>query len=248
MVYLHEGDLFMDKNPQAAIYKLKNEITGDFYVGGTRCVQRRHRQHMSDFRLNKHRNPKMQNDYNIGHTFKTIILEELDQSLTDDAIIRREQQWMDMLSPVYNTKNAAPSRGSDLEISRERKLAGHGHRVPTDEDRIRRGKSVKKYWEEHEHFKHTEEEKRNISIAVSGKNHPNYGRTTPDTVKNKIADTVSKVIYTFTSPDGGLVQFKNLHGWCKENNLSESCVRDVRKGNRKQYKGWKFISAIKIIP
>lgn len=42
------------------------------------------------------------------------------------------------------------------------------------------------------------------------------------------------------SPDGDVYHFKNLNKFCRENNISSSCVKDYLKGRLKTYKGWHF--------
>ena len=110
--------------PEPAIYKIENEQTGDFYIGGTRNVQARKRNHWYDLRKSRHRNPRLQEAHNLGNTFSFSVLEYLEESFTDDMIVRREQEWMEFLNPSDNGRNAIQKFGSDLELQKERKLAG----------------------------------------------------------------------------------------------------------------------------
>ena len=49
----------------------------------------------------------------------------------------------------------------------------------------------------------------------------------------------SKINWNFISPDGSLVTFKNLTGFCKNNNLKQSAMWRVSKGILNHHKGWK---------
>jgi hypothetical protein len=45
--------------------------------------------------------------------------------------------------------------------------------------------------------------------------------------------------YTFISPNGEKVTFKNLSRFCRENNLIRNKMQYVLKGTRKSHKGWR---------
>ena len=221
-----------------AIYKLKNKRTGEIYIGGTRNAQGRKRQHEYDLRSGRHRNPNLQQAYINGDRFDFVILEYLSPELSDDSIVRREQEWKEFLKPSLNSRNAIAIFGSDLELSKQRKLAGKRTTQQTEDEKKRRGESVKRYWATHERRKLTEEEKRKISERVRGENHPAFGKKLPDERRARISDGVSKYIYTFISPDGKEIQTKSVKRFAKENGLSENWMYDLVNGHRKTNSGW----------
>lgn len=44
--------------------------------------------------------------------------------------------------------------------------------------------------------------------------------------------------WEFLNPNGEVIKIRNLTQFSKENNLSESCMRQVSNGQRKSHKGW----------
>jgi len=226
---------------QPAIYKLQNKRTGDIYVGGTGNAQGRKRQHEYDLRRERHRNPKLQTAYNDGDRFAFSVLEYLPPEWTDDEIIRREQEWSDFLRPSLNSRSARPKFGSDIELARDRKLAGKRTTPQTEEEKARRAASVKKYWSTHKRRQLTEEEKETISRRLK-ENPPRKGAILSQELKDRISDSNSRTEYTFISPSGELIIFRNLRRFCKENNLIEWKMQKLSDGRLKPENcaGWTF--------
>jgi hypothetical protein len=50
--------------------------------------------------------------------------------------------------------------------------------------------------------------------------------------------------FSLICPDGNVVTGKNLNQFCRENNLNNSCLRDVIKGRQKSHKGYRAIPNI----
>lgn len=230
----------MDIKPYPAIYKLINLDNNKFYVGGTRNAQARKRHHFYDFRKGRHRNPKLQRDYNLGHTFKFMILEYLDVDMTDDFIVRREQEWQDFLQPEYNSRNAIKVFGSDLELQRERKLAGRiTTHTQSQAEKDKRAQSVKEYWKTHPPKVMPSEWVEQLKKRMKGTGHPNYGKSTPQEVKNKISTALCKYIYYFLSPEGEVIPIQNLRKYVEDNKMWG--FYDLKAGTIDSYRGWTFI-------
>jgi hypothetical protein len=51
-----------------------------------------------------------------------------------------------------------------------------------------------------------------------------------------------KYEYTIKSPEGKMYTFNNLTKFCKENGLTNSCMRSVVKGNNSHHKGWTAVT------
>jgi len=83
-----------------------------------------------------------------------------------------------------------------------------------------------------------EETKRKISQTLTGKftgeNHWSYGKQHSE---EHIAKIVKSCHY-FNTPDGTKIKIDNLKRFCRENNLNDTAMYAVSKGNKKQYKGW----------
>lgn len=227
---------------EPAIYKLENTLTKEIYVGGTRDAQSRKRHHFYDLRVGRHRNPKLQRDfYENGNVFEFVVLEYLPRHISDDVIVRREQEWIEFLNPYYNSKNAVKVFGSDLDLEKERKLAQQKGRIQSQEEKNKRAESVRLYWKTHQPKKISEWHKKMISTRLSGKGHPNFGKTTSEETKNKISMSLARTEYTFLNPQGDVITVQNLKQYCKNNNMPYNSVMCIVRGTRKQWRGWKFV-------
>ena len=80
------------------------------------------------------------------------------------------------------------------------------------------------------------------AISPSGKSY--IGQTIctlehhTEKTKNEIAIKNSKIIYKVITPDGQIKIVKNLKKYCRENNLTASCMHRVGRKEAKQYKGY----------
>lgn len=70
-----------------------------------------------------------------------------------------------------------------------------------------------------------------VSIALTGRT-----AKTHDYIA-KIAEKKGKE-FSIVSPDGELINAKNLRGFCRENNLDRSCIKRMLIGKTTSYKGW----------
>ena len=94
------------------VYRITNNITGDFYIGSSGNVKHRWANHRSPSTWAQHPNLRMYQDMTqFGlNNFTFEILEE-----TDNLKVR-EQYWIDLLNPSYNSMN---SKGIDIERHKE---------------------------------------------------------------------------------------------------------------------------------
>jgi hypothetical protein len=67
---------------------------------------------------------------------------------------------------------------------------------------------------------------------------PLKGKSCPETTKQKLSEKNSKE-YKLISPQGKIINVKNLTKFAKENNLSIGCLQHVVSGRNKSHKGWK---------
>ena len=94
----------------SGIYKITNTITGDFYIGSSKDVKRRWAQHKCPSRWNDNPNNQMYLDmkkYGIDKFAFEIIAE-----VEVDSLKEKEQQFIEMLKPTYNSNRA---NGFDFE-------------------------------------------------------------------------------------------------------------------------------------
>ena len=88
----------------SAVYKIVNEVTGDFYIGSSRNVKRRWAQHKYSSTWKQHPNNPMYKDmqtYGVDKFMFQILVPVMPENLK-----QVEQEFIEMLNPTYNNNNA----------------------------------------------------------------------------------------------------------------------------------------------
>lgn len=90
----------------ACVYKITNTQNGRTYIGSTEAFNHRVSQHLSKLRNSKHRNPKLQQDFNeFGNVFEFEILQTIDKGDKVNKLIT-EQHYIKLIEPYYNYNNS----------------------------------------------------------------------------------------------------------------------------------------------
>jgi len=103
----------MESSSYLAIYQIRNVATGKLYIGSAINYRRRKVEHFRDLRRGTHNSKKLQaawNKYGEG-AFVFEVLEPVDRA---DALIDREQFWIDRMDAVRSGYNVSPRAGSLL--------------------------------------------------------------------------------------------------------------------------------------
>ena len=98
----------------SAVYKIVNEVTGDFYVGSSKNVKRRWANHKCSSTWKEHPNSKLYQDmktYGVDK-FRFQIL----CPVMPEYLHQVEQELIEMLNPTYNNYNA---KGLNVERIKE---------------------------------------------------------------------------------------------------------------------------------
>ena len=96
----------------AGVYKITNNITGDFYIGSSKNIKHRWAHHKSPSMWKQHPNSKLYKDMaQYGRDNFTIEVIEETADLKE-----REQYWIEQLKPSYNNYRA---KGIDIERYKE---------------------------------------------------------------------------------------------------------------------------------
>ena len=100
------------QNMTSGIYKITNNITGDFYIGSSKNIKHRWAVHKCVSAWKLHPNSKLYKDMaQYGRDNFTIeVIEETDN------LKKREQYWIEQLNPSYNNYRA---NGIDIERYKE---------------------------------------------------------------------------------------------------------------------------------
>ena len=88
----------------SGVYKITNTITNDFYIGSSKDVKRRWKEHKKPSTWNKQSNSQLYKDmqkYGLEN-FVFEVLEEVEA----DSLKEAEQQFIEKLKPTYNRNNA----------------------------------------------------------------------------------------------------------------------------------------------
>ena len=94
----------------SGVYKITNTITGDFYIGSSKNVKQRWRDHKKPSTWKRYPNNQLYQDmqkYGVDK-FEFEILEELEEKKLKET----EQEFIETLKPTYNDRNAD---GWDIE-------------------------------------------------------------------------------------------------------------------------------------
>lgn len=99
------------------IYMLRNEKTGEKYVGSSRDIKARIVWHIRDLGQHTHHSRRLQkawDKYGIA-AFTVTVLEQC----STRYLLRKEQKWIDKLKPEYNMlKTTHPSKSLLRKIGR----------------------------------------------------------------------------------------------------------------------------------
>lgn len=84
------------------IYKIRNKTNNKFYLGSSKNLANRWREHKRDLRNNKHHSPRLQHAWNKygPENFAFEVIEELSQECSDKLLLEREQYWLKVLNPL----------------------------------------------------------------------------------------------------------------------------------------------------
>lgn len=91
------------KFKKCGVYKITNIINGKIYIGSSKSILQRWRNHIRELELNKHKNMFLQSDWNKygNKNFIFEILEECDE----DERYTVEQEYLNKLLPFYRNEN-----------------------------------------------------------------------------------------------------------------------------------------------
>ena len=98
------------------VYKITNTATGDFYIGSSKDVKHRWREHKCPSALNKHPNNQMYHDIQKYGIEKFVF--EILTEVEPEQLKEIEQQFIEKMHPTYNSNRA---NGWDFERYKEYK-------------------------------------------------------------------------------------------------------------------------------
>lgn len=125
------------------IYKITNLITNKVYIGSSKNLNKRYKEHFNSLKNNNHHSSKLQRSYNKykENAFKFEILEECNI----DKLIEREQYYMDNYKPFFNINPKASScEGRVLTKNHKLKISNSNKNKIRSEELKLRWSNIKK--------------------------------------------------------------------------------------------------------
>ena len=98
----------------SCIYKITNTVTGDFYIGSSKNVKRRWKEHKCKSKWNRYPNNPMYQDMRKYGVDKFVF--EVLAEVEVEELKEKEQQFIETLNPTYNNYRA---KGLDIERYKE---------------------------------------------------------------------------------------------------------------------------------
>lgn len=92
----------MKENKIAGVYKITNNITGDFYIGSSKDIKQRWANHKSPSKWKPHSGMKLYQAF-IKYGLNNFTFEVLEETAD---LHNREQYWIKQLKPIYNNNRA----------------------------------------------------------------------------------------------------------------------------------------------
>lgn len=162
----------IDFRKYQGIYGIQNIITKKIYIGSTINLYNRWSVHISDLKLEKHYNTKLQEDFNTygEKNFKVIQLEEV---WLEEFLLERENYWIFYYKDnCYNTFNADHSTIVDEQFRKN-----CSERFKSENNPMRKY-NIDFSGEKNPHYgkKHSEETLKLLSSLKKGENNPVYGK------------------------------------------------------------------------
>ena len=226
----------------SGIYAILQLSTGRHYVGSAVQLRRRFGRHQYDLAAKRHHNLKLQRawDKHGKSDFRFDVLEECHQ----DALIEREQFWLDQTKPFFNILRQAHSGAGYKHSEDAKKLMGAKSKARWEalppETRAARAKA---HGEKLRGRVTPEHVRQKMSIAKIGRSSTDAQRASFERNKNSpdaIAKRVAKRArwYVVTSPEGRETEIQNMSAFARDNNLSQGHMVAVARGKRPAHKGW----------
>lgn len=183
----------------SGIYKIINIINKKFYIGSSKNIEERCKEHFNHLKNNLHHSVKFQNDYNIygRDAFIREVIEEIpyEDGVNREKMYKREQYWIDKLDAKNKGYNIADSKFGDtlthhpLRENIIERITNTVHKnisEMTPEER-------KEKWGQNGalngmYGRHrTDEERKHLSEVNKGKPSPNRGKHLSEETKKKLS-------------------------------------------------------------
>lgn len=234
---------------KTGIYKIVSKNSGKFYVGSSQNLRKRELDHFSLLRNKKHPNKYLQRVWDKYQDLYFIIIEEC----SIEALILREQYYINTLIPKYNLRPIAESnRGWNMPEKGKLKIskANKGKIISEEHKKaisIKNSLNMKgrKFSKEHKESirrsrigtKLSEETKYKIRVKAIGRD---KGKILSESTKLKIGRAFSKEVYQYSLDGKFISKFTSCSEVERVLNINKSSVASCCRLKRKSSGGYKW--------
>lgn len=215
------------------VYGIENTINGKWYIGQTKNLAQRRRQHLWRLRDGSHGNKDLQNDWNLfgENAFKLHCLEEC----SDDRLLDKERYWISKKNSYeygYNltTGGLGPENLVHSEESRQKMSTSQTGRKHSEQTKKRMSESAK----------HSERNKRHLEEMFAAKRERTVTAKEYAHLKSLCEKQKKPVLCVETG-----VVYESAHDAARKNNTHQSSISLCCRGGTKTHKGlhWKYIES-----
>lgn len=100
-VILDEKQKCLGRNKVCGIYKITNKVNNKIYIGSSKNIHKRWKNHIKELITNKHANIYLQHDWN--EYGKECFMFEILEKCSEDIRYSIEQEYLNKLLPFYRT-------------------------------------------------------------------------------------------------------------------------------------------------
>jgi group I intron endonuclease len=233
----------------SGIYRIVCTVNSRIYVGSTKNLRKRQSDHFNQLRSKTHGNQKLQRAFDKYG--EQCFLFEIIELVLPPFLLEREQYWLELIKPWgnngFNIARSAHSFYLDMTHSAETRAQMRASKLGKPSNH--RGKKASLQTREQQRLAHLGKPahnrgKKHSPETIAKMRNAQIGNTYSLGVKAsaearvKLSQAHMKT-FIVTSPDGIEYSVHGLKQFCQDHNLDDSCLGQVAKGKRKQYKGWK---------
>lgn len=251
------------KNKKGGVYQIVNKLNGMIYIGSSKNLERRWRQHKNYMIRGRHSNKHLQNEANKLKKQMNISKDTLDEFFyfgcleyhdNTEQRLKVEEMYISILYDsgrmCYNHQKFTNPRGGYVfknpESTRKKKSIATKIFWRNPQNREKMSINRKKLWENDEYRKKIIN---SINSPKSRKQHLENFKLAfkrPETKRklneSRIRNGQIKPFFLINEA-GTIIYIENYSKWSKEHKFQTDYIKEIRDGRRAQHKGYKlFIS------
>ena len=220
-----------------SIYRLTNKVNGKVYIGVTKNLKKRMREHSY-----------ASNDFLISRAIRKYGWDSFVKEVIEET--ENGPEAYDILEPRY----IAEHNSNDISVGYNLTEGGQGSTgySPSEEARqkMREAKlgkkqspeAVRKRSESLKGRKFSKESRQKISEALKG-NKNFEGKVVSEEHRRKIGEA-NATEWSFIDPEEREIRIHNLRRFCKEKGLNHVCMFRVAKGLNRSHKGYRAVQKL----